>query len=355
MNAIVMAENPGFNERALFCRNFRLFSCVRNEDVDATIELMGNLTTTVPGILCRSAWAIWIPVLFLIAPWVKGAPPDNLVRPELVAAADAVEAAKPFTIGLHLIVADGWHIYWINPGDAGAATTFKISVPEGFKVGPVQYPVPEKLPQPGGLTIYSYEKELLLTATITPPKDLRSMTSVPISATAGWCVCSDVCVLGKQKLDLDNPVAAAGGSKPVNGELFDPWRVRVPVGSDQAFKSIGVSWNPDASAAASINSSRTAHLTLTWRGDPPATQFEWLPGPRDDLTVTSVTQETAGGNTQLTLKVEPVKGIPPTSPRIDGILAYHLAGQPPMGVAVTLDRKGSGLAMPDRAASADAK
>jgi thiol:disulfide interchange protein DsbD len=350
-----MAENRCINEGALLCGNFRWFSCVRNDDTSATIEMMRNGTTLALGVFCRSIWAFWILAILSIAPWARAAPPDNLVRPQLVSAATAVEPGKPLTIGLHLIVTDGWHIYWTNPGDAGAATTFKISVPEGFKVEAVQYPVPEKLPQPGGLTIYAYEKELLLTATITPPADLRGMTSVPISALAGWCVCSDVCVLGKQKLDLDIPVAAAGGSKAQNGELFDAWRARAPASSDQAFKSIGVSWETEASGPVSISSSRTAHLTFAWRGEAPAKQFEWLPGPSDDLTVTFVSQETSGGNTQLTLKVDPIKGIPPTSATIDGILAYHLAGQPPLGVAVTLDRKGSGLAMPDQAASADAK
>jgi DsbC/DsbD-like thiol-disulfide interchange protein len=290
--------------------------------------------------------------LLHFAPAARAAAPANLVRPELVARTDAVEAGKPFTIGLHIIVADGWHVYWTNPGDAGAATTFKITVPAGFGVGAVQYPVPEKLPQPGGLTIYAYEKELLLTAVITPPKDLQGVTSVPISAAAGWCVCSDICVIGKQKLDLELPIAAAGASKAANEELFGAWRARMPISSEQAFSAVDVKSEADAAGGAAATS-KTVDLTFHWRHMPPTGQFEWLPGPSDDLIVSGVSQETTGGNTKLKLKVDVVKGIPPASSTINGILAYHLAGQPPFGVAVTIDRKGSGLAVPDQSASAE--
>jgi len=145
---------------------------------------------------------------------VAGAQTANLVQAELVAETKAVQAGHPFRVGLHLTIADGWHVYWINPGDAGAATTFKLTIPDGFTVGPVQYPVPENLPQPGGLTVYAYEHELLLTATVTPPTDLNGASSIPISAAAGWCVCTpEKCVLGKAKLSLDLAVVPGGASR----------------------------------------------------------------------------------------------------------------------------------------------
>src|ERR1700722_1434614 len=153
------------------------------------------------------------------------------VTAEMLADTTAVTAGKPFSVALHLTVDDAWHVYWTNPGDAGAATTFKITAPPGFVGGPVQYPVPEKLPQPGGLTVYAYEKELLLPAQITPPADLNGQTAVTISANAGWCVCSDICILGKKKLEVSLPVAAGGAA---NAGLFAAWAPRMPVAFDQA-------------------------------------------------------------------------------------------------------------------------
>ena len=47
----------------------------------------------------------------------------------------------------HIIVAitpdAGWHTYWENPGDSGAATEIEIGAPEGYRVGKPIFPRPE--------------------------------------------------------------------------------------------------------------------------------------------------------------------------------------------------------------------
>jgi DsbC/DsbD-like thiol-disulfide interchange protein len=262
--------------------------------------------------------------------------PENLVKADFLADTTAVLAGRPFTIGLHLQIADGWHVYWTNPGDAGAPTTLKITVPAGYTVGPVQYPVPEKLPLPGGLVVYAYEKELLLTAVITPPGDLKG-SAATISAAAGWCVCNpDECVLGKRKLELELP---SGEGQPANTDLFAAWRSRMPVSFDEIFSRLQVGFPIDG-----IVRRNEPTLTFTWRNDPPASSFQWLPGPSADLNVQSALQNTIGHTTSVGLKITPVQGIVPTSSTISGILAYYQAGQPPRGVAVILDRETMQLA-----------
>ena len=42
----------------------------------------------------------------------------------LVSETDAIQPGQPFRIGLNLRMADGWHTYWKNPGDAGAPPEF---------------------------------------------------------------------------------------------------------------------------------------------------------------------------------------------------------------------------------------
>ena len=44
----------------------------------------------------------------------------------LVAEADAVAPGQPFRAGLRLRLAPGWHTYWKNAGDAGAAPTCRV-------------------------------------------------------------------------------------------------------------------------------------------------------------------------------------------------------------------------------------
>jgi len=273
---------------------------------------------------------------------VAGAQTANLVQAELVAETKAVQAGHPFRVGLHLTIADGWHVYWINPGDAGAATTFKLTIPDGFTVGPVQYPVPENLPQPGGLTVYAYEHELLLTATVTPPTDLNGASSIPISAAAGWCVCTpEKCVLGKAKLSLDLAVGT-GRSQPDNSDLFTAWQPRFPVSSDSSISS--TDW--EMARSARPGSALRATVGFTWRNDPPAGNLVWLPGPSEDLIVKAGDVQTIGRVSKLSLKVLPIQGISPTSSTFGGVLAYYVAGKPAAGVVVSIDRQKLGLPVP---------
>jgi DsbC/DsbD-like thiol-disulfide interchange protein len=274
---------------------------------------------------------VWLAALCcLLAGDAKAAAPENLVQAELLADVAAVQPGKPFTLGVRLHIADGWHVYWTNPGDAGAPTTFKLQLPPGFTAGPVQYPVPEKLTVPPGLTVYAYPKEVMLMVTVTPPAALDQST-ITIPAKAGWCVCSDqMCVLGKREFGISLPVAA--GPQPDNQGLFASWRSRLPISADQAFSAIGPFFNISSNSHEIVGD-----IALTWRNAPPTSDIQWLPGPRDDLITKPTEVKTDGQASRFHLTLDQVEGIPQTTSKISGILAYYVPGQPPRGVALDLD------------------
>ncbi|MGI8481718.1 MAG: protein-disulfide reductase DsbD domain-containing protein, partial [Chthoniobacterales bacterium] len=93
----------------------------------------------------------------------------ELVKAELIANTTAVVPGKPFTVGLLLRIAPGWHTYWKFPGDAGLPTEIKWNLPPGWKVGDIQWPIPLKLNEPGDVQIYGYHDEVLLLQELTPP------------------------------------------------------------------------------------------------------------------------------------------------------------------------------------------
>src|SRR4051812_30288621 len=99
--------------------------------------------------------------------------PKDLVQAELLADVKTVEAGKPFTVGVLLKIKPGWHVYWINPGDAGRATKVTFNLPEGWKAGELKYPLPVHFDQTGGILGYGYHDEVMLTAQITPPQNLK--------------------------------------------------------------------------------------------------------------------------------------------------------------------------------------
>jgi len=149
----------------------------------------------------------------------------QLVRPELLADTNAVVPGKPFTVGVLLRMAPGWHTYWKFSGDAGLPTELKWKLPPGWKVGDIQWPIPLKTIDPGDIETYGYENEVLLMQEITPPSKLDS-SSAKLSTEANWLVCERICIPGGATLQLDLPVAST--SEPANTDVFARYRRLLP-------------------------------------------------------------------------------------------------------------------------------
>ena len=149
----------------------------------------------------------------------------ELVEARLLADVAGVTPGQPFTAGLLLKMAPGWHTYWQFPGDAGIPTEIKWQLPPGWKAGPIQWPVPLKLSEPGDIQIYGYHDEVLLLVQLTPPPKIDT-ASAHLAAEASWLVCEKICIPGGAKLQLDLPVGSP--STPANTELFAKYRERLP-------------------------------------------------------------------------------------------------------------------------------
>jgi len=149
----------------------------------------------------------------------------QLVKAELLADTTAIVADKPFTVGLLLRMAPGWHTYWKFSGDAGLPTEMKWKLPPGWKVGDIQWPIPLKTVDPGDIETYGYENEVLLMQEITPPSKIDD-SSAKLSTEANWLVCEKICIPGGATLQLDLPVAST--SQPANTDVFARYRRLLP-------------------------------------------------------------------------------------------------------------------------------
>jgi thiol:disulfide interchange protein DsbD len=156
------------------------------------------------------------------------------VEAELVAERAAPEPGTPFTVALRLQAIKGWHTYWRNPGDSGQPTSIQWQLPPGYRAGPIQWPVPEKLPI-GPLANYGYEGEVLLLTDIAPPPDAKAPAR--IAAHAKWLVCNpERCIPQEADLVLDH------GAAPRAREIAYA-REALP-------ESAGAAWRFEASGAA---------------------------------------------------------------------------------------------------------
>jgi thiol:disulfide interchange protein len=149
----------------------------------------------------------------------------ELVKAELLADTNAVVPGRPFTIGLLLRMAPGWHTYWAFSGDAGLPTELKWKLPSGWKVGEIQWPIPLKTTDPGDIETYGYENEVLLMQEITPAQKVDDST-VKLSAEANWLVCEKICIPGSATPQLELPVSTT--NQAANSELFARYRHLLP-------------------------------------------------------------------------------------------------------------------------------
>ena len=106
------------------------------------------------------------------------------VTAELIPENTLVFGGRSTDVILHLHMDDNWHTYWINPGDAGLATTIKWTLPPGWTAGPIQWPVPE-VHAMGPLTTYGYGGDVYLLTTLkVSPDNSDKVSDVTIHARA---------------------------------------------------------------------------------------------------------------------------------------------------------------------------
>ena len=131
----------------------------------------------------------------------------------LVSDTDAYAPGTPFRLALRFRLAAGWHIYWRNPGDAGAPPELTPTLPEGAQAGPIEWPTPTRIAE-GPLMTYGYTGDVVLPFAVTPP---RAGGTLPIRVHATWLVCADICVpeAGDFRLDLPSGTPAASAAAPL--------------------------------------------------------------------------------------------------------------------------------------------
>ncbi len=149
----------------------------------------------------------------------------TLVKASLLADRTAITPGKPFEVGVLLEMEPNWHTYWEYPGDAGLPTSITWTLPDGFGAGPIQWPLPYRVVEPGDIEVYAYKDKVLLLTTIVAPAEIKE-ANVTLRAKVNWLVCAEICIPGSAELELSLPVG--GQSAAANAELFEQFRAILP-------------------------------------------------------------------------------------------------------------------------------
>lgn len=158
---------------------------------------------------------------------------EDLVGVELVADVHAIAPGRPFHLGVRFDIADGWHVNWINPGDAGLAPSVAWMLPPGFEAAALEWPFPRRYVEEGPLVIFGYSGRLILWTTVTPPADLRPGAPVSLRAGVDWLACRDVCVPGASDVTLELPVEDVPRRDTDWAQALDDFTRQIPAVSDE--------------------------------------------------------------------------------------------------------------------------
>jgi DsbC/DsbD-like thiol-disulfide interchange protein len=217
---------------------------------------------------------------------------DARVKARLVADTSSVEPGSLFRLGVHFEIEDGWHIYWRNPGGAGLATAVDFDLPDGFSVGPLQWPLPISFDQSEGIPGYGYEGSVVLAVDIETQEGVSPARTEMIRARVSWLACKGVCVLGSAELE-------ARLAHVPEDPVFQRWADLLPKPAEKNELPFSIS------TTGGLSDGLVSHW-LRWSEEP--SSVEWFPIPSEALEIGDVRIQTRGGLTRVDAEVKSRKG-----------------------------------------------
>ncbi len=129
------------------------------------------------------------------------------VEARLVLEAPGVTPGGTVTVALRQKIREGWHTYWINPGDSGEPTIVEWTLPPGWTAGPLEFPYPERIPV-GPLMNFGFSGAPMFLAQVTAPPGAKPGDMAILRADATWLVCEEICIPEEGAFEIGVPVVA---------------------------------------------------------------------------------------------------------------------------------------------------
>ena len=173
-------------------------------------------------------------------------------RVELISERSLAVPGETVWLGLSFEIDPKWHIYWINPGDAGIPPEITWRETGGLSadsIGEFEWPLPELLPVvPGQIMDYGYSDQVVLPFPVTLPADIEG--PIVFEGVADYLICEDVCI--PESVDIRLMLSIGAGQIPDTraSELIQEALAQVPPAfpGDVALSKEGENWIMSLSA-----------------------------------------------------------------------------------------------------------
>ena len=136
---------------------------------------------------------------------------------KLLLSHDTIKPGSTVTAGLELTMDDGWHTYWINPGEAGIATDVEWTLPKGVTAGSIQWSMPDKFTALGSIG-YGYHDKTILLVPLVIASDI-ALGQATISGKVSWLECKELCIPRDQQVSATLVIAGTAKVSAAAAEL----------------------------------------------------------------------------------------------------------------------------------------
>ncbi len=144
----------------------------------------------------------------------------------VVAERDSLVIGETTWLAIEITPRDGWHTYWKNPGDSGAAPILKWGETPGLTFGTPEFAAPSRIPVEQ-LVNYGFTGPSVILLPVTVAADqMEGDTTLEFSAE--WLVCEVECVPQVGDWRLTVPIAANASLSLESQALFTAARAKLP-------------------------------------------------------------------------------------------------------------------------------
>ena len=107
--------------------------------------------------------------------------------------------------GLNFQLENGWHIYWINPGDSGQPPRVEWHLPAGLNAGEIEWPAPRRF-RTSTIVDFGYDRAVMLLVPMRASSALPMNEAARLGAELRVLVCKEICIPGKAQLSMTLPI-----------------------------------------------------------------------------------------------------------------------------------------------------
>lgn len=140
-------------------------------------------------------WLLQILFLLCFCSPLSALEGNKYVTAEIISRTEVLQPdSEEHLIAVKFEIADGWHIYWRNSGEAAIPTTIKWILPNDWQHSDNIWPSPYRFKEAGDITTFGYKEESAVFLKIHPEETPNG--TVEIQANLKWLVCKEICVPG---------------------------------------------------------------------------------------------------------------------------------------------------------------